>query len=597
MNLVHRILEFVQDSPTFGRDRATLVTGVSVGTIGLLLNGAILMLVLPLLLAADDQVVRTFTDNVEFGQLLAMILLGGAAAFATLLIPLRLAAVFWEPRINRYFDQIVLSGISPLRFVIGKAASQNLFLGLILFLLLPYLVICFTLGGVNLSYFAASLFLVWLYCMTLALVTLWLSQYLNELLAAVVVVTGATGLSIAGCYPMQFQPFVVTPFPALIHPLLKSVPGVNLAVSQDFFTVFVWCSCGMMVVISLSLVALYLGPLYGIIRENSTFGEVIRAGDTRRKRWFRVRLHIQRSSEVAFFYQNRSRFLLRHEGLLRWGLGFCGLLLVVSAGHLAAVCTSPIRAPGFNQSTPPWMALQYHASFLSVHGLGLILAVLLFSHSKNTTFQRLSFFRGRQAQVSKLDTIAFLLFVVISSAMSMAMPFLYEQFVAGTHGISIFPVLDSTVVRGRQIDFYRIPLEGSLVVSFAGLVIYAFQRRVCLMTWIRSTTFFAVTFLYYIFICLLPFIFALIAMEMPELRNLQMVKEIAPTVGMMSPIMVMVVLFNGELGPPFPNNLSTAPFYIIHTVLLVMALLGLRRGGHPLRDMYLTEPLQEAAHV
>ena len=91
-----------------------------------------------------------------------------------------------------YFDQIVLSGISPLRFVIGKAASQNLFLGLILFLLLPYFVLSVTLGGVSLESFVAGLVLVWLYCMALAMVTLWAALYLNDLLAAVLVIAAAT---------------------------------------------------------------------------------------------------------------------------------------------------------------------------------------------------------------------------------------------------------------------------------------------------------------------------------------------------------------------------------------------------------------------
>ena len=179
MNAFSRFVRFFLDSPTYGRDRATLISGASIGVASLLLNGAVLLLVVPLLLASADGGFRHITDDLEFGQLLAMILLAGATAFATLLIPLRLATVFWEPRTGKYFDQIVLSGISPLRFVFGKVASQNLFLGLILFLLLPYLVFSLTLGGVDLGFFVAGLFLVWLYCMELALVTLWLFAVLE----------------------------------------------------------------------------------------------------------------------------------------------------------------------------------------------------------------------------------------------------------------------------------------------------------------------------------------------------------------------------------------------------------------------------------
>ena len=198
-----RLVNFFRDSPTYGRDRATLISGFSIGTAGLLLNGAVLMLVLPLLLDPDDRDFRLLTENLEFGQLLALALLGGATAFATLLIPLRLLTVFWGPRVGRYFDQVVLSGITPLRFVIGKATSQNLFLGLVLFLLLPYLVLSLTLGGVNWQFFLAGLFLVWLYCMALALVTLWVSLYLNELLAALVVIPRRRFVAPSAVFPCR----------------------------------------------------------------------------------------------------------------------------------------------------------------------------------------------------------------------------------------------------------------------------------------------------------------------------------------------------------------------------------------------------------
>src|SRR5262249_53939783 len=130
MNAVQRFMDVFRDSATYGRDRATLISGFSIGTTGLRLHGAVLVLVMPLMLGPDNRDFGGINENLEFGQLLALILLGGAAALATFLIPLRPATVFWGPRIGRYFDQVVLSGISPLRFVIGKATSQNLFLGL-----------------------------------------------------------------------------------------------------------------------------------------------------------------------------------------------------------------------------------------------------------------------------------------------------------------------------------------------------------------------------------------------------------------------------------------------------------------------------------
>ncbi|MDA1249527.1 MAG: hypothetical protein O2820_09910 [Planctomycetota bacterium] len=77
MNAFRRFIDLFRDSPTYGRDRANLISGFSIGLTALLLNGAVMMLVLPLMLDPNDRDFRDITENVEFGQLLALILLGG----------------------------------------------------------------------------------------------------------------------------------------------------------------------------------------------------------------------------------------------------------------------------------------------------------------------------------------------------------------------------------------------------------------------------------------------------------------------------------------------------------------------------------------
>ena len=169
MSALRSFFHLFRNSPTFGRDRANLISGFTIGTTALALNTSVLIMVLPLMLDPNDRDFQMLTQNIEFGQLLGLILMGGATAFATLLIPMRLGAVFMGPRVGRYFDQIVLSGISPLRFLIGKVTSQNLFLALVLFLLLPWFVLVLALGGLHLGVFLGNLILVWLYCMMLAM--------------------------------------------------------------------------------------------------------------------------------------------------------------------------------------------------------------------------------------------------------------------------------------------------------------------------------------------------------------------------------------------------------------------------------------------
>ena len=589
MNALRRMIGFVGDSPTYGRDRATLISGGTIGIAGLLLNFGVLTLVLPLMLDPDDRDFRAMMENLEFGQLLSLILLGGATAFATLLVPLRMVTVFWGPRVGRYFDQIVLSGISPLRFVIGKATSQNLFLALILFLLSPYLVLSLTLGGVDLVTFVAGLFLVWLYCIALALVTLWASLYFNELLAALQVIGWTITVAILGCIPFPYQPFVVTPFPALLHPVFASTSDIAGWTTPGYWPTFGLCVLGMTSVIGASVFGIHLGPLFGIIRENSTFGEVVRDGDSKRRRWSRLRQHIQRPSEIAFFYENRSAAFRRREGLLRWGLAIGGLSLLAIAVY-GGFLYLMIKYPPASPSRWKWFAYDFHAICLTIHGFAMFLAVLVFSHTRNTTFLRVPLAFGRTAEVARLDTWGFLAFALLSTGASLATPWIYERIFALPMGQTIF----STLQVRRTIDFLQVAVEGTAIITIAGLVVYAFQRLLCLNAWIKVAALAAVGLLYFVLVCILPLIPIMIVEETPELRTMPAVQQTAHVSAMISPFFVMLNLF-GEIGGPFPEDLSTLPFYVAHFLLLALMLVVIWRRSPKLRAKYLDVPRQEAA--
>lgn len=589
MNAVRRLAGLFRDSPTYGRDRANLISGFSIGTAGLLLNGAVLILVLPLMLDPDDRDFRVITENVEFGQLLALILLGGATAFATYLIPLRLVTVFWGPRGGRYFDQIVLSGITPMRFVIGKATSQNLFLALILFLLLPWMVLSMTLGGVEIGSFLAGVFLIWLYCMALALVTLWLSLYLNELLAAWLIMGGATILSVLGCLPFpMFQPFVVTPFPALIHPLYTSLPFFDGRFPHEFAPVFFSCAIGMSIVICVSLFAIYLGPLYGITRENSTFGEVVKVGDNRKKRWFRLRLHIQRPSEIAFFYENRAGDgLARYEGLIRWGAALTGLTVVSLGASLTLIYFLSTVLIGGGTPFRYWV-YDFHVAYLVIHGCGLVLAAFVFSHARNSTLMSVPVVPGVRAKISTLDTLAFVAFLMLSTGVAMATPVIFHRVVASPAGHTMFPDL-MWVTEGRPVDYVRIATAGVLAISTAGVLVYCLHRYVCLLTWVRSLSFAGIAGFFFLVVCLLPMPLALIFMEVEELSRIPAFEFIAPRLAMLSPVVLTGFLFN-EMGGDFPDDLSLVPHFALHLSLIAFIIFRIRRRSRNLNETYLTGP-------
>lgn len=592
MSAWRQFLQDLRDSPSFGRDRANLISAFSIGTTALLLNAVVMLLLLPLMLFPDDRDFATLTQNIEFGQLLALILLGGAAAFATFLIPLRLVTVLWGPRIGRYFDQVVLSGITPLRFLIGKATSQNLFVALILFLLLPWLVLILTVGGVEWTVFLANLAVVWLYCMALALVMLWLSLYFNELLAMLLVTGGAVVFAVLGCIPMPYQPFVVTPFPVLLHGVYTRIPELEGWVQSTWFTEFVASVLALSGVIVASLVAITIGPLYGIIRENSTFGEVVRSGDSRRKRWFRLRYHIQRPSEIAFFYENRGLLFRRCEGLLRWGVVFCGLtLLSLTASAALMLAMVEFQVVQATAGRAQWWIYDFHATTLAIHAVGVALAVFLFSHTLNTTWLEIPLIAGRRVRVATLDTLAFATFLALSTAACVATPFVFENAYTEALGISMFPEVQYGT-RGHPVDYLQVTVAGSLAFSMAGLVLYLTQRMICLWTWLRSAALAATAALYTGLICLMPLAFAATVMEFPELRAVTWLQETALQVAMVSPAMVVMAVFR-ELGGDFPAEPSLAPFFVTHAVLAVLLLVAIRRRGRRVRSGYLNVVDQE----
>ena len=590
MSTVQRVIGLFRDSPTYGQDRASLISARSVGAAGLILNFVVFVMMAPVLFNPDDSGVSSITENVGFGQLLVLILLGGATAFATLLIPIRLASVFSESRTGNYFDQIVLSGISPLRFLIGKVTSQNLFLGLTLFLLLPYLVLSLTLGGVDPGVVLACLFLLWLYCMTLALVTIWVSLYLTERLAAGLVIIAAGVIGALGFVPMPTQAFVLTPTPALIHHVYAEVPSLNGYISPSFTPVFLSCAGAMSILSVLSLFAIYLGPLYGIIRENSTFGEVVFQGDSKRKSSLRLRQHIQRPSEISFFYENRTEHFRRYEGLMRWGTGLCGVTLV-SAGLSALIAYLLSSVMTLSMSGRQWWVYELHTMSLMIHGGGLIIAAFLFSHPRNTTLMRIPFVYGRDVRIGTLDTVCFSIFVIVSAALTALTTFGFERYLAQPAGLTVFPT-SMWGNQGRQMDYFRLAIEGNLVICVAGTAVYSLHRYGTLQTWLRTTSLVGALAIWFFLVCLLPFVAGLVVIENIDLQLVLPFSELAPYVAMISPITVIADLFN-EMGSRFPRGTTTLPFYTVHTLLIILAIYGTCRGRRKLRESYLSSPAKD----
>ena len=587
--LVGRLRNQFRDSPTYGRDRASLFSGTNFGVIGLLLNAMVLFPMMLLMLEMNDRDVRMFLGALEFGQLLSLILAGGTAGLITLLVPLRMTTLFMGPRTGRYFDQIVLSGISPFRFVIGKVTSQNLFLGICLFMMVPYVVLCLTMGGIDLLTFLACLVLLWVYSIMLSLVTLWTCLYMNEVIASMFVIGGAVALGGFGAAPFGFNPVAVTPFPALVQSLYTSLPTSFFGITQPqgFWIHFASCLTGMSLVSLLALMALWVGPLYGIIRENSTFGEVVRPGDSKRKRIFRLRPHIQRPSELAFFYQNRSDRLVRFEGLWRWGGSLTGLtmLLCFAYGCMCAVFLIPL---GFAGQTH-WVA-EFHIVSIVIYCVSLVLATFTFSHPQNTTFISLPVFGRIRATAATLDTVCFVLFAAIATAMLELVPRAFDFLFAIPAGQSVMYPISARFSSFNNVGWYPLEFLGRLspIILVSGFTIYALQRALCLQIWMKSMATVGVTVLYMVGLGAGPAIIREAIQEFQHLEFFRNLQPMATEIATASPIVCGVAMFGEDRRIPPETPFDS--FYIVHTIAILLALLAIYFSGRKVRTLYLADP-------
>ena len=74
------------------------------------------------LIYVDTEIIReldnqTVIAELGLGRLLAGSIFLALTTFVTAFVPVRTAGVFYGPRLGRYFDQIILSGIKPWRFL------------------------------------------------------------------------------------------------------------------------------------------------------------------------------------------------------------------------------------------------------------------------------------------------------------------------------------------------------------------------------------------------------------------------------------------------------------------------------------------------
>ncbi|MEY3176621.1 MAG: hypothetical protein RLZZ436_4535 [Planctomycetota bacterium] len=557
-------------SPTWLRDRATLFSGPMVGLTALVLNGVLLLSLFVFTeVPADAEVLL---QQFRFGELMVPVLLTGVVVVLSLMVPLRFNGLLMGPRLFRYFDQIVLSGISPLQFLIGRVFSQNLFLLLVLFLFLPWLTLAMVLGGIDWPVFLGDLILVWMYCMMLAMVMAWLSLYMPEWAAMGLLAAVGLMCCIVAITAMSLQFAVFTPIPALLHPLLA---GYRDFAASDFFlpsypVAFLSCAGGMCVVFLGAFLGVHLGPLWGVVRENSTFGEVVCAGDTKQRSRLRFRYHIQRPSELAFFYQNRGGWLRDSEGLVRW---LTLVLLVAAPAVVGWLGLKSELADLTRAAVPVWVLLEASTMAQVLHGATLSLAVMLFSQGANTTLQRIPFVCGWRVRVSTLDWVGFLLVLVISTCTCLLLMTPFSHVVVEAIAGAVQQEGSGPGYAGLRAG--DISWDVTLITSACAVTVYLLQRLICLICWLKTMAASITAGLWFACLCLAPAVVGVYLSETVSLFPHQ--QWLGQKLAMLSPLMASLERFNNT-PRAFGTEHSLIGFFVLQfTLWVVLGVLMVRR--------------------
>ena len=494
---LHQI-RLLGNSPTRERDLANIFSPVRLGTWFLFLNLSLLGSIGFTFYVLSRESAEGFSEpnnvfhNVGLSEILTSVIFLSISAFLTVFVPIRAVGFIFGPRVGRYFDQIVLSGISPLRYVAGKVIAQNVFLAVIVAAALPYFVLCIGLGGISLKFTLLGIAVLWVFTNVLTICTLVLSIYTSEIASLILVVAFFSVAFLSGFSPVTPLP-VSTP-QIFMAPMLETMhlshSGIGMVHSLSGLpaqvALFLAASAG---VAGVCLVYLLLGPLSCIVQENSTFGEVVMKGDSKRRSFLKKRAMIRRRSEVSFFYENRHPALQKWDFLLRWGVAellFFGLLLLLQ------VLPDIIIGLDINLDDAGEELYLYVMLFASAQ----ILASALF-FSEDITTERIRF-RGIEA--GTIDRLFFFsnLVMVLAAAgicLSLIQRDLMESMVAEYQlGIG----------RWRPVEYHYTVTLAALFVG--GFGFYWFYLWLCGRLWSKFGAFALAVFIYGVLAFLLPMI-------------------------------------------------------------------------------------------
>lgn len=306
-------------SPTAFRDWKAMLGGIRIGLIMTLTHGFVLgTLICVVILNSEDRSIRNFFSQGDLGGLFNFSSSLGLFVGITLFAPFYLLGIFEAPRWKNYFDQIVVTGLSPFSYILGRIFTGMTIIGLMVLNMFPYFVFAESLGSIDEFHFLYSLFLCMYWGLVLMVFFVTISLIFHEFMSLVAVLCFAFFFAFLGVMPVPGILGGLSPTRFLILQNANSLFTQNSSSSSEVvYVLYNYASLGywnipiflytpLMFTLLLYLCYRFLkvGPRHTLIPGLNNFGVVALPGDHKKKGFFRMRFHLKRQMDRFFFFEN-----------------------------------------------------------------------------------------------------------------------------------------------------------------------------------------------------------------------------------------------------------------------------------------------------
>ena len=223
------LVRYAWDNPSAEQDARSILSAPKVGlwlgleVLAIVIATGAMLIVAP----AEEREFRDLLESVGTGGVLIDTTFLTITGLLALVVPFRASGLLEGPRWRGYLDQVITTGLSPLRYFAGKfAASQPFFLALLL-ASFPFVTLFGLLGGADWGRVFFGYLLLYLYANLLLAVACALGSLLHEILAVLLTLTLAILGNMAAFLPFPAVFATYSPARYFLLPGLESISGTK----------------------------------------------------------------------------------------------------------------------------------------------------------------------------------------------------------------------------------------------------------------------------------------------------------------------------------------------------------------------------------